>query len=187
MRLTILILSSHHLVPPPTQPISTPRKFITAADHSFRIPVLGLPVVYSAELTILHTDLDAIVLMTRSMYLAPREDIDVAYRDPSVKGTTLGRKRRGAARVSWISALFIFGDKTDRHGLYTVGLDHTPQTFNGVSGCGGAFAHACKKDNMLAYSRRIWMRLTILHADLDAIVLMTPSKYPAPREDIDVG
>jgi hypothetical protein len=32
--------------------------------------------VYSAELTILHADLDAIVLMTRSTYLASQEDTD---------------------------------------------------------------------------------------------------------------
>ncbi|KAJ7154932.1 hypothetical protein C8R43DRAFT_884951 [Mycena crocata] len=50
------------------------------------------------------------------------------------------------------TALFIFGDKTDRHGLYTVKLDdRATETFNGVSGCGGAFAHACEKDNTLAY------------------------------------
>lgn len=50
------------------------------------------------------------------------------------------------------SALYIFGDKTDRHGLFTVTLDnHTPELFNGVSGCGGAFSHACEKDNTLAY------------------------------------
>jgi hypothetical protein len=50
------------------------------------------------------------------------------------------------------SALYILGDKTDRHGLYTVSLDGAPPTtFNGVSGCGGAFAHACEKDNTLAY------------------------------------
>jgi hypothetical protein len=43
------------------------------------IPAPALPVVYSAELTILHADLDAIVLMTPSKYLAPREDIDVGW------------------------------------------------------------------------------------------------------------
>ncbi|KAJ6621024.1 hypothetical protein B0H10DRAFT_2215554 [Mycena sp. CBHHK59/15] len=50
------------------------------------------------------------------------------------------------------TALFIFGDKTDRHGLYTIALDaRPPVTLNGVSGCGGAFAHACEKDNTLAF------------------------------------
>ncbi|KAJ6573604.1 hypothetical protein B0H10DRAFT_2237053 [Mycena sp. CBHHK59/15] len=50
------------------------------------------------------------------------------------------------------TTLFIFGDKTDRHGLYTVVLDtRPPVTLNGVSGCGGSFAHACEKENTPAF------------------------------------
>ncbi|KAF7339070.1 hypothetical protein MVEN_01983400 [Mycena venus] len=96
------------------------------------------------------------------------------------------------------TAIFIFGDKTDRHGLYTVTLDnHPPQTFNGesanasasVSGCGGAFAHACEKDNTLAFfaanldDKQHTVTVTNIPGalgaffDLDAIVLTTPSTY----------
>ncbi|KAJ6534859.1 hypothetical protein B0H19DRAFT_963902 [Mycena capillaripes] len=88
------------------------------------------------------------------------------------------------------TAIFIFGDKTDRHGLYTVTLDNrAPETFNGVSGCGGAFAHACEKDNTLAYFAANLDEhehtVTVENIpgelgaffDLDAIVLTTPSTY----------
>ncbi|KAJ7191686.1 hypothetical protein GGX14DRAFT_481021 [Mycena pura] len=93
------------------------------------------------------------------------------------------------------TAIFIFGDKTDRHGLYTVALDGgAPQTFNGVSGCGGAFAHACEKDNTLAYfaanldARPHSVTVTNIPGalgaffDLDAIVLLTPSEYLGDHE-----
>ncbi|KAJ6504554.1 hypothetical protein DFH09DRAFT_1000692 [Mycena vulgaris] len=93
------------------------------------------------------------------------------------------------------TAIFIFGDKTDRHGLYTVELDdRAPETFNGVSGCGGVFAHACEKDNTLAYFaanlddglhnvtlRNIPGTLGAFF-DLDAIVLTTSSKYLHVRD-----
>lgn len=50
------------------------------------------------------------------------------------------------------SAIYIFGDKVDDHGLFTVTLDNrSPQQFDGVSGCGGAFAKYCEKTNTLAY------------------------------------
>jgi hypothetical protein len=50
------------------------------------------------------------------------------------------------------SAIYIFGDKVDDHGLFSVTLDNrSAQQFNGVSGCGGAFQKACEKDNTLAY------------------------------------
>ncbi|KAJ7433705.1 hypothetical protein B0H11DRAFT_2121137 [Mycena galericulata] len=88
------------------------------------------------------------------------------------------------------TAIFIFGDKTDRHGLYTVTLDdHSPQTFNGVSGCGGAFAHACEKDDTLAYfaanlderQHNVTVRNIAgalgSYFDLDAIVLTNTSEY----------
>ncbi|KAF7303345.1 hypothetical protein MIND_00562200 [Mycena indigotica] len=86
------------------------------------------------------------------------------------------------------TAIFIFGDKTDRHGLYSVSLDGGPPTlYNGVSGCGGAFAHACEKDNTLAYfaanldDREHTVTVTNIpgelgaYFDLDAIVLTSAS------------
>ncbi|KAF7303347.1 hypothetical protein MIND_00562400 [Mycena indigotica] len=86
------------------------------------------------------------------------------------------------------TAIFIFGDKTDRHGLYSVSLDGGPPTlYNGVSGCGGAFAHACEKDNTLAYfaanldNREHTVTVTNIpgelgaYFDLDAIVLTSES------------
>ncbi|KAJ6617316.1 hypothetical protein B0H10DRAFT_2218654 [Mycena sp. CBHHK59/15] len=99
------------------------------------------------------------------------------------------------------TALFIFGDKTDRHGLYTVALDaRPPVTLNGVSGCGGAFAHACEKDNTLAFfaanldgsehAVTVSNVPGVLGAyfDLDAIVYTTPSRYlPARGEEVQLG
>ena len=50
------------------------------------------------------------------------------------------------------SALYIFGDKVDDHGLFSVTLDNrAAQQFDGVSGCGGAFAKFCEITNTLAY------------------------------------
>jgi len=88
------------------------------------------------------------------------------------------------------SAIYVFGDKTDRHGLFTVTLDdRAAEQFNGVSGCGGAFAHACEKDGTLAY---IASNLnSSLHTvtvrniagvnnsffDLDCMTYTTPSEY----------
>ncbi|KAJ7155310.1 hypothetical protein C8R46DRAFT_1117400 [Mycena filopes] len=98
------------------------------------------------------------------------------------------------------TAIFIFGDKTDRHGLYTVTLDGgPPTTFNGVSGCGGAFAHACEKDNTLAYFAANLdpgeHSVTVqnipgelgAYFDLDAIVLTNPSTYLHDRATREVG
>jgi hypothetical protein len=49
-------------------------------------------------------------------------------------------------------ALYIFGDVVNDHGLFSVKLDNrTEEQFNGVAGCGGAFAKACEKTNTLAY------------------------------------
>lgn len=46
----------------------------------------------------------------------------------------------------------MYGDVVNDHGSYTVTLDsNAPQTFSGISGCGGAFAKACEKTNTLAY------------------------------------
>lgn len=59
-----------------------------------------------------------------------------------------------ASKANWIlgSAVYVFGDKVDDHGLFTVTLDNrTSEHFDGVSGCGGAFAKACEKTNTLAY------------------------------------
>ncbi|KAJ6617359.1 hypothetical protein B0H10DRAFT_2218687 [Mycena sp. CBHHK59/15] len=88
------------------------------------------------------------------------------------------------------TALFIFGDKPDRHGLYTVALDaRPPATLNGVSGCGGAFAHACEKDNTLVFFAANFdgseHTVTVTnvpgmlgaYSDLDAVVYTTPSRY----------
>ncbi|KAJ7049563.1 hypothetical protein C8F01DRAFT_1183187 [Mycena amicta] len=92
------------------------------------------------------------------------------------------------------SAIYVFGDKKNDHGLYTVSLDSgAPQTFDGVSGCGGAFAMTCEQQQpTLAYfasnldGRTHTLKLTNLaganasYFDLDSIVLSVPSVY-APR------
>ncbi|KAJ7615692.1 hypothetical protein B0H17DRAFT_1152818 [Mycena rosella] len=61
------------------------------------------------------------------------------------------------------TALFIFGDKTDRHGLYTVALD------------GGAPARLTASRAAAACSRTPAKRTT--RSNLDAIVLTTSSSY----------
>lgn len=44
------------------------------------------------------------------------------------------------------SAIYVFGDKKNDHGLYSVTLDtETAGTFNGISGCGGAFGMTCEQ------------------------------------------
>jgi hypothetical protein len=44
------------------------------------------------------------------------------------------------------SAVYVFGDKKNDHGFYNVYLDNAPSvTFNGVSGCGGAFGMTCEQ------------------------------------------
>ncbi|KAJ7100078.1 hypothetical protein B0H15DRAFT_877350 [Mycena belliarum] len=92
------------------------------------------------------------------------------------------------------SAVYVFGDKKNDHGLYSVVLDGgVPQVFNGVSGCGGAFGMTCEQQkptlkffasNLNASSHT----LTIMnhpgvnnsYLDLDSVVLTVPSVY-APR------
>ena len=44
------------------------------------------------------------------------------------------------------STIWVFGDKKNDHGLYSVVLDNgTAQIFDGVSGCGGAFGMTCEQ------------------------------------------
>ncbi|KAJ6622327.1 hypothetical protein B0H10DRAFT_2214460 [Mycena sp. CBHHK59/15] len=99
------------------------------------------------------------------------------------------------------TALFIFGNKTDRHGLYTVALDACPPAMlNGVSSCGGAFAHTCEKDNTLTFfavnlneSEHMVTVMNVPGAlgayfDLDMIVYTTLLCYlPARGEEVQLG
>ncbi|KIM82856.1 hypothetical protein PILCRDRAFT_459073 [Piloderma croceum F 1598] len=88
------------------------------------------------------------------------------------------------------STIYIFGDKVDDHGLFSVTLDNrTAQQFDGVSGCGGAFRKYCEKDNTLAYfasnldsslhTVTLQNNAGVNHSffDLDAMVYTTPSEY----------
>ncbi|KAJ3872576.1 hypothetical protein F5051DRAFT_150965 [Lentinula edodes] len=92
------------------------------------------------------------------------------------------------------SAIYVFGDKKNDHGLYSVVLDNgTEQIFDGVSGCGGAFGQTCEQQQpTLAYftsnlaEGEHSLSITNLagvnqsYFDLDSIVLTIPSSY-APR------
>ncbi|KAJ3837274.1 hypothetical protein F5878DRAFT_622882 [Lentinula raphanica] len=92
------------------------------------------------------------------------------------------------------SAIYVFGDKKNDHGLYSVVLDNgTEQIFNGISGCGGAFGQTCEQQQpTLAYfasnlaEGEHSLKITNLagvnqsYFDLDSIVLTIPSEY-APR------
>ncbi|KAJ3994494.1 hypothetical protein F5050DRAFT_469847 [Lentinula boryana] len=92
------------------------------------------------------------------------------------------------------SAVYVFGDKKNDHGLYSVVLDNgTEQIFDGISGCGGAFGQTCEQQQpTLAYfasnlaEGEHSLKVTNLagvnqsYFDLDSIVLTIPSTY-APR------
>jgi hypothetical protein len=92
------------------------------------------------------------------------------------------------------SAIYVFGDKKNDHGLYSVVLDNgTEQIFDGISGCGGAFGQTCEQQQpTLAYfasnlaEGEHSLRITNIaginqsYFDLDSIVLTIPSSY-APR------
>src|ERR1700722_13127539 len=44
------------------------------------------------------------------------------------------------------SAIYVFGDKKNDHGLYNVTIDsNPPEIFDGVSGCGGSFGKTCEQ------------------------------------------
>ncbi|KAG7445512.1 uncharacterized protein BT62DRAFT_932605 [Guyanagaster necrorhizus] len=93
------------------------------------------------------------------------------------------------------SAIYVFGDKKNDHREYNVYLDNgTAQTFNGTSGCGGAFGQTCEQQEpcLKFFASNLdgsvhSLRLENLagvnqsYFDLDSIVLAVPSEY-APRE-----
>ncbi|KAE9391128.1 hypothetical protein BT96DRAFT_925449 [Gymnopus androsaceus JB14] len=92
------------------------------------------------------------------------------------------------------SAIYVFGDKKNDHGLYSVVLDNsTEQIFDGISGCGGAFGQTCEQQQptMAYFASNLAegehsLKITNLagvnesYFDLDSIVLTIPSSY-APR------
>ncbi|KAJ7505880.1 hypothetical protein B0H11DRAFT_1976543 [Mycena galericulata] len=92
------------------------------------------------------------------------------------------------------SALYVFGDKKNDHGLYRVVLDgEETQVFDGISGCGGAFGMTCEqmKPTLAYFASNLdggLHNLSITNIagvnnsffDLDSIVLSVPSVY-APR------
>lgn len=42
--------------------------------------------------------------------------------------------------------MYVFGDKKNDHGIYSVVLDGgAPELFDGISGCGGAFGMTCEQ------------------------------------------
>ncbi|KAJ7786707.1 hypothetical protein B0H14DRAFT_2957842 [Mycena olivaceomarginata] len=92
------------------------------------------------------------------------------------------------------SAVYVFGDKKNDHGIYSVVLDGgAPELFDGISGCGGAFGMTCEQMKpTLAYfasnldSGPHNLSITNIagvnnsYFDLDSVVLSVPSSY-APR------
>ncbi|KAI3618244.1 hypothetical protein WG66_005685 [Moniliophthora roreri] len=93
------------------------------------------------------------------------------------------------------SAIYVFGDKKNDHGLYSVSLDNgSAEIYNGVSGCGGGFGFTCEQQlpsikyfaSNLAQGNHT-LTLTNIPGvnksffDLDSIVLTVPSKY-GPRQ-----
>ncbi|KAJ6455463.1 hypothetical protein C8R45DRAFT_782890, partial [Mycena sanguinolenta] len=92
------------------------------------------------------------------------------------------------------SAVYVFGDKKNDHGLYSVVLDSgAPQIFDGISGCGGAFGMTCEqmKPTLAYFASNLDSGLHNISItnmagvnqsffDLDSVVLSMPSMY-APR------
>jgi len=92
------------------------------------------------------------------------------------------------------SAVYVFGDKKNDHGLYSVVLDGSaPQLFDGISGCGGAFGMTCEqmKPTLAYFASNLDSGLHNIsitniagvndsYFDLDSVVLSVPSVY-APR------
>ncbi|KAF9254793.1 hypothetical protein L218DRAFT_975779 [Marasmius fiardii PR-910] len=96
------------------------------------------------------------------------------------------------------STIYIFGDKKNDHGLYTVQLDGGPvETYDGISGCGGVFGTSCEQQlpSVKWFRGRLGEgehKVTVMNLrgnpegkggingtffDLDSIVLSVPSKY----------
>ncbi|KAJ7258776.1 hypothetical protein B0H12DRAFT_1201799 [Mycena haematopus] len=114
--------------------------------------------------------------------------------DPAMKYTGIGDRIR--------SAVYVFGDKKNDHGLYRVVLDGgAPQVFDGISGCGGAFGMTCEQmkptlayfasnldaelhnltiTNMAGVNASFFGAAYFMANDLDSVVLSVPSVY-APR------
>ncbi|KAJ6624379.1 hypothetical protein B0H10DRAFT_737973 [Mycena sp. CBHHK59/15] len=92
------------------------------------------------------------------------------------------------------SAIYVFGDKKNDHGLYRTVLDGGAQVYDGISGCGGAFGMTCErmKPTLAFFASNLdsaLHNLTITNLagvnksffDLDSIVLSVPTVY-APRQ-----
>ncbi|KAF5376722.1 hypothetical protein D9615_007837 [Tricholomella constricta] len=111
-------------------------------------------------------------------------------------GTIYTNKDKAAVSLSFHgSAIYVFGDKKNDHGLYSVALDNRPvEIYSGVSGCGGAYGTTCEQQkptlNYFASNLDSTLHtLTIANIagvnnsffDLDSIVVTVPSVY-APRD-----
>ncbi|KAG6898996.1 hypothetical protein C0993_001919 [Termitomyces sp. T159_Od127] len=62
-------------------------------------------------------------------------------------GTSFTNEDKATVSLSFHgSAVYVFGDKKNDHGLYNVILDNkTAEVYSGVSGCGGAFGATCEQ------------------------------------------
>ncbi|KAG6896780.1 hypothetical protein C0992_006130 [Termitomyces sp. T32_za158] len=62
-------------------------------------------------------------------------------------GTSFTNEDKATVSLSFHgSAVYVFGDKKNDHGLYSVVLDNkTAEVYDGVSGCGGAFGATCEQ------------------------------------------
>ncbi|KAF9256717.1 hypothetical protein L218DRAFT_975338 [Marasmius fiardii PR-910] len=100
------------------------------------------------------------------------------------------------------STIYIFGNKKNDHGLYTIQLDGGPvETYDGISGCGGVFGTSCEQQlpSMKWFRGRLGEgehKVTVMNLrgnpegkggingtffDLDLIVLSVPSKYESRK------
>ncbi|KAF8816883.1 hypothetical protein BYT27DRAFT_7076140 [Phlegmacium glaucopus] len=92
------------------------------------------------------------------------------------------------------SALYVLGDKTNHHRIYSVVLDNGPaQFYNGTSGCGGSFEVRCEQQipslkylasnldsSLHTVTVTNYAGVNASFFDLDSIVVTVPSRY-APR------
>ncbi|KAF8812745.1 hypothetical protein BYT27DRAFT_7086447 [Phlegmacium glaucopus] len=111
-------------------------------------------------------------------------------------GTAFTNDDLGSVSLSFHgSAVYVLGDKNNRHRIYSIVLDNNPaQFYNATSGCGGAFGKTCEQplpslaylgsnldDSLHTITITNYAGVNASFFDLDSIVVTVPSKY-APRQ-----
>ncbi|TFK36069.1 hypothetical protein BDQ12DRAFT_668015 [Crucibulum laeve] len=112
--------------------------------------------------------------------------------DFSGGGTAFTNEDKASVSLSFHgSAIYLFGDKKNDHGLYSVVLDNqTPVIHSGISGCGGAFSQTCEQqkptlqfiahnldDSLHTIKIENLAGVNNSFLDIDSFVVTVPSAY----------